>query len=99
MIVTGVLVWCEAATLADIVMTLSTPQTCHHADRSLWYLPMQAYRRTYSWAQNSDASSWRGGAFITISREPALDRTQEEEDMERGYSREEVNGHQVSIWT
>ena len=54
---------------------------------------MQVYKKTYSWAHNSNDANW--AAYITIARAP--EHRHSEEDMERGVCDASVSGRPVRL--
>ena len=56
---------------------------------------MQVYKKTYSWAHNTNDANW--AAYITIARAP--EHRHSEEDMERGVGNASVSGRPVMLST
>ena len=54
---------------------------------------MQVYKKTYSWAHNTNDANW--AAYITIARAP--EHRHSEEDMERGVGNASVSGRPVML--
>ena len=54
---------------------------------------MQVYKKTYSWAHNTNDANW--AAYITIARAP--EHRHSEEDMERGVGNASVFGRPVML--